>query len=58
MAEDTPTAIHDLVRRAFATLQAKDLETLMQLFAELPLFPAPRGIPGCPHKNVWPARDQ
>lgn len=34
MAEDTPTAIHDLVRRAFATLQAKDLETLMQLFAE------------------------
>ena len=34
MAEDTPTAIHDLVRRTFATLQAKDLETLMQLFAD------------------------
>jgi hypothetical protein len=34
MAEDTPTAIHDLVRRAFATLQVKDLETLMQLFAD------------------------
>jgi ketosteroid isomerase-like protein len=46
MAEDTPTAIHDLVRRAFATLQAKDLETLMQLFADGavvldPHFPTP-----------------
>lgn len=34
MAEDTTTAIHDLVRRTFATLQAKDLETLMQMFAD------------------------
>jgi len=58
MAEDTPTAIHDLVRRAFATLQAKDLETLMRLFAELPRFPSPRDSRGCPHKSVWPARDQ
>ena len=46
MAEDTPTAIHDLVRRTFATLQAKDLETLMQLFADGavvldPHFPTP-----------------
>jgi ketosteroid isomerase-like protein len=47
MAEDTPTAVHDLVRRNFTTLQAKDLETLMQLFAEDavvidPHFPTPR----------------
>jgi ketosteroid isomerase-like protein len=47
MAEDTPTAIHDLVRRTFATLQAKDLETLMHMFAEDavvidPHFPTPR----------------
>jgi ketosteroid isomerase-like protein len=47
MAEDTPTAIHDLVRRTFATLQAKDLETLMQMFADHavviePHFPTPR----------------
>ena len=46
MAEDTPTAIHDLVRRAFAILQAKDLETLMQMFADDavvidPHFPTP-----------------
>ena len=44
MAEDTPTAIHDLVRRTFATLQ--DLETLMQMFADDavvidPHFPTP-----------------
>ena len=47
MAEDTPTAIHDLVRRTFATLQAKDLETPMQMFADDavvidPHFPTPR----------------
>ena len=47
MAEDTTTAIHDLVRRTFATLQAKDLETLMQMFADDavvidPHFPTPR----------------
>ena len=47
MTEHADTALHDLVIHAFATLQAKDLETLMNLFAEDaviidPHFPTPR----------------
>ncbi|GHO81911.1 hypothetical protein KSD_96820 [Ktedonobacter sp. SOSP1-85] len=34
MTEDTNTALHDLVRRTFATLEAKDLEAMIHLFAE------------------------
>ena len=47
MTEDTSTALHDLVRRTFATLEAKDLEAMMSLFAEDavlidPHFPTPQ----------------
>lgn len=47
MTEDTSTALHDLVRRTFATLEAKDLEVMMSLFAEDailidPHFPTPQ----------------
>ena len=47
MTEDTGTALHDLVRRTFATLEARDLQAMMHLFAEEavvidPHFPTPR----------------
>jgi uncharacterized protein (TIGR02246 family) len=47
MTEDTSTTLHDLVRRTFATLEAKDLEAMMSLFAEDavlidPHFPTPQ----------------
>ncbi len=47
MTEDTSTTLHDLVRRTFATLEARDLETMMSLFAENavlidPHFPMPQ----------------
>ncbi len=47
MSKHAGTSLHDLVIRTFATLQAKDLETLMHLFADDavvidPHFPTPR----------------
>jgi ketosteroid isomerase-like protein len=47
MTEHTSTALHDLVIRTFATVEAKDLETMMSLFADDavvidPHFPALR----------------
>jgi len=47
MTERASTTLHGLVIRTFATLQAKDLETLMRLFADDavvidPHFPTPR----------------
>jgi ketosteroid isomerase-like protein len=47
MTQHAGTSLHDLVISTFATLQAKDLETLMHMFAEDavvidPHFPTPR----------------
>lgn len=47
MTENTSTTLHDLVRRTFTTLEDKDLEAMMRLFAEDavvidPHFPTPR----------------
>jgi len=47
MTEHTSPSFHDLVIRAFATLEAKDLEAMMSLFADDavvidPNFPMPR----------------
>ena len=46
MTKHTDTSLHDLVVRTFATVEAKDLETLMHIFAEDavlidPHFPTP-----------------
>src|SRR5215469_16389537 len=47
MTKDTRTALHDLIIHTFTTLEAKDLEAMMRLFAEDavvidPHFPTPR----------------
>ena len=47
MTEHTDTSLHDLVIRTFATVEAKDLEAMMSLFADDavvidPHFPTPR----------------
>jgi ketosteroid isomerase-like protein len=47
MAEHTDTSLHDLVIRTFATVEAKDLEAMMSLFADDavvidPHFPTPQ----------------
>ena len=47
MTEHTSTSLHDLVIRTFATVEAKDLEAMMSLFADDavvidPHFPTPR----------------
>ena len=34
MTEHTSTSLHDLVIRAFAAVEAKDLEAMMSLFAD------------------------
>jgi len=34
MTEHTNTSLHDLITRTFATLEAKDLEAMMSVFAE------------------------
>ena len=34
MTERTSTSLHDLVIRTFATVEAKDLEAMMSLFAD------------------------
>ena len=46
MTEDTHTTLHDLILRTFATLEAKDLDAMMSLFADDavvidPHFPTP-----------------
>jgi ketosteroid isomerase-like protein len=47
MTEHTDTSLHDLVIRTFATVETKDLEAMMSLFADDavvidPHFPTPR----------------
>jgi hypothetical protein len=47
MTEHTGTSLHDLVIRTFATVEAKDLEAMMSLFADDavvidPHFPTPQ----------------
>ena len=47
MTEHTDTSLHDLVIRTFATVEAKDLEAMMSLFADDavvidPHFPTPQ----------------
>lgn len=47
MIKHTNTSLHDLVIRAFATIEAKDLEAMMDLFADDavvidPHFPTPK----------------
>lgn len=34
MTEHTGTSLHDLVTRTFATVEAKDLEAMMHVFAD------------------------
>ena len=47
MTEHTETSLHDLVIRTFATVETKDLEAMMSLFADDavvidPHFPKPQ----------------
>jgi len=38
MTEHTGTSLHDLVIRTFATVETKDLEAMMSLFADDAVF--------------------
>jgi hypothetical protein len=40
MTEHTKTSFHDLVIRTFATVEAKELEAMMSLFADSSCLPS------------------